>query len=199
MCKGLQWGLAAVVSCAVSAFPTAGVGQQRDNKPIKSVALQQNASRQTTQNLRNTRQQLQARAEKILADETAREAAGVCKDAHTTVDFDECFGNQAGITGGNLKKLEDVIAELGDPDPASPDRSADKGRMRSVLSPNQHVAEFRKVEQNWRQYRDAACTAALHQFDGGTGGPSFELQCEMRLDQSHMRELEMIYGGDLRL
>ena len=68
-----------------------------------------------------------------------------------------------------------------------------------TLLPKQHVAEFRKAEQSWRQYRDTACTAAFHQFDGGTGGPSFELECELKLDRSHMHELDMIYGEDLHL
>jgi hypothetical protein len=83
--------------------------------------------------------------------------------------------------------------------PGAPDLPAATGIAGPTLSPKQHVAEFRKVEQSWRHYQKAACTAAFHQFDGGTGGPSFELECELKLDRSHMHELDMIYGEDLHL
>jgi len=39
-----------------------------------------------------------------------------------------------------------------------------------------------------------ACSATHHQFDGGSGGPSFEMQCRLMLARDHMRELKMIYG-----
>jgi uncharacterized protein YecT (DUF1311 family) len=55
------------------------------------------------------------------------------------------------------------------------------------------------VEQSWWQYREVACAAAFHQFDGGTGGPSFQLECKLKLARDHMRELSLIYGGELRL
>ena len=194
-------GVLIFVASGVAVFSASGVGQRRQSSPIKNAALQQNGSRRLAQSAGGTREQLQTRAKKILEDEASREA-GACKEAKTTAESNACFAEQAGLAEKNLKALEDVIAQLGDPSPQdlqSPDHPVETGLSGPVLSPKQHVAEFRKVEQSWRQYRVAACTAAFHQFDGGTGGPSFELQCEMKLDRSHMRELDMIYGGDLHL
>jgi uncharacterized protein YecT (DUF1311 family) len=64
-----------------------------------------------------------------------------------------------------------------------------------ALTPKELSDEFERVEKAWQEYRETACTAAFHQFSGGTGGPSFEGQCELKLTRDHMRELDMIYGG----
>ena len=191
--------LAATLGCGLVFLQPAGNSQQRSATVQSSVTTEQKTLRQKARDADTRRQQLQAQAKKLLADENARENAGACKDANTTVDFNECFGKQAENTENNLKAFEAIIAELGDPDPDTPDHPAGTGIAGPTLSPKQHVAEFHKVEKSWRQYRDAACTAAFHQFDGGTGGPSFELECELKLDRSHMRELDMIYGEDLHL
>ena len=180
-------------------FQPAGVSQRSPATAQSNVMAEQKALQQKARDADARRQQLQAQAKKLLADEMAQENAGDCKDAKTTVDFNECFGKQVEITDKNLKAFEDVIAELGDPEPDAPDHPAGTGIAGPTLSPKQHVAEFRKVEQSWRQYRDAAYTTAFHRFDGGTGGPSFELECELKLDRSHMHELDMIYGEDLHL
>jgi hypothetical protein len=68
-----------------------------------------------------------------------------------------------------------------------------------VLSSPEFEREFESVAQSWGQYREVACAAALHQFEGGTGGPSFQLQCELKRAREHMRELRMIYRGELHL
>jgi uncharacterized protein YecT (DUF1311 family) len=65
------------------------------------------------------------------------------------------------------------------------------------LTQEQLVAEFDRVEEVWERYRESACRAAFHQFAGGTGGPSFEMQCQLKVTRDHMRELDMIYGADL--
>jgi hypothetical protein len=66
-----------------------------------------------------------------------------------------------------------------------------------VLSQGQLVAEFDQVEKIWGKYLESACQTAFHQFAGGTGGHSFEMQCRLKLTRDHMRELDMIYGSDL--
>ncbi|MGD0628645.1 MAG: lysozyme inhibitor LprI family protein, partial [Terracidiphilus sp.] len=100
-----------------------------------------------------------------------------------------------------LKSFEQVIRDLQAPSrrmAGAPEPPAN-GLSSPVLTPEQLSTEFNSVEQLWRQYRTAACSAAFHQFGGGTGGPSFEAQCELKLTRDHMRELDMIYGGDLHL
>jgi uncharacterized protein YecT (DUF1311 family) len=65
--------------------------------------------------------------------------------------------------------------------------------------PAQYAAEFDGLEKAWQQFRELACKAAFHQFNGGTGAPSFQIQCELKLARDHMRELDLIYGSDLHL
>jgi uncharacterized protein YecT (DUF1311 family) len=59
--------------------------------------------------------------------------------------------------------------------------------------------EFDALEKAWQQFRELACTAAFHQFDGGSGESSFQIECELKLTRDHMRELDLIYGSDLHL
>ena len=53
------------------------------------------------------------------------------------------------------------------------------------------------MEQAWYQYRDVASKAARDQMDGGTAAPASEMQCDLALDRSHMRELDSIYWLEL--
>jgi uncharacterized protein YecT (DUF1311 family) len=147
------------------------------------------------------RQRLQAQGKQILAAEMAREKAGDCTEANTTYDFNVCYGKQMAITEQNLKDYEGIIRELIAPSPqplVEPDTDT-TGVAGTRLTPKHLIEEFERVEQSWRQYRETACSAAFHQFGGGTGGPSFEMECELRLARDHVRELEMIYGEDLLL
>lgn len=141
---------------------------------------------------------LQGRAKQLFDTEMARERAGECSDASTTYDINTCFGKELATTDANLKSYGGVIRELIVSAPGASETAA-HGDTDASLGTAQSVAEFDHVQQTWGQYRDTACTAAFHQFDGGTGGPSFELQCRLTLDRDHMRELSLIYGGDLRL
>ena len=151
------------------------------------------------------RQRLQAQARQIFNAEMAREKAGDCPEAQTTADFNICFGDQGTITEQNLTTFEGIIRELNAPEPPLPGQTAAEtnqpviGPAGPSLTPEQFLTEFNHVEEVWRNYRETACTAAYHQFNGGTGGPSFEGQCELTLTRDHMRELDMIYGMDLHL
>jgi uncharacterized protein YecT (DUF1311 family) len=144
---------------------------------------------------------LQAEGKQILATETAREAAGECKAAQSTADFNDCFGNELAITTQNLHRFQAVIRTLLAQDkPAGPEPQHDTVGIAGPALTSQHILEeFNRVEIAWQQYNTSACTAAFHQFGGGTGGPSFELQCELKLARDHMRELDTIYGNDLHL
>jgi uncharacterized protein YecT (DUF1311 family) len=147
------------------------------------------------------RQTLQAEARQIFAAEMTREQAGDCPSAQTTVDFNTCFADRLTLAGQSLKRYEEIIRDLTDPSPRAenPAQENPQAITGSVLTPQQHLAEFDRVEQAWRQYTSTACKAAFHQFEGGSGGPSFEEQCELKLTRNHIRELDMIYGEDLHL
>jgi uncharacterized protein YecT (DUF1311 family) len=144
------------------------------------------------------RHELQAHAKQIFDAEMGREKVNACTDATTTYDINVCFGKELKATDDNLKSYQDGIRELIGFVPETPGTPASVPAS-SSLSPAQSAAEFDHVNQAWEQYRDAACAAAFHQFDGGTGGPSFEMQCRVMVDRDHMRELSVVYGGDLRL
>jgi uncharacterized protein YecT (DUF1311 family) len=136
----------------------------------------------------------------------AREQAGDCPNAQTTVDFVNCFSDRLILAGQSLKRYEDIIRELTDPSPRAPSPQTEDHPQEDTpsiggpaLTPQQHLAEFNRVEQSWQRYTTIACKAAFHQFEGGSGGPSFEEQCELKLTRDHLRELDMIYGEDLHL
>lgn len=181
------------VSFVLSVFLT---GPKLAGQPIaKPNAIQQRALDKAAK-----RRSLQAQAKLILNAEMAREKAGDCLEAQTTSDFDTCYGKQLSMTDQDLKSYEGIIRELLDPSQTPGQPAAETaGVAGPVLTPAQFVAEFDRVEQRWRQYRQTACTAAFHEFDGGTGGASFQMECQLKLTRDHLRELEMIYGEDLLL
>jgi Lysozyme inhibitor LprI len=76
---------------------------------------------------------------------------------------------------------------------------ATPGPTGATLTAQQSIAEFNHIEQLWQQYRDATCTAGLHQFDGGTGGPGFQTECELKLARDQLRELNSVYSMLLHL
>jgi uncharacterized protein YecT (DUF1311 family) len=147
------------------------------------------------------RQSLQAQAKQVFDKEMAREKSGDCPDAKTTYEFNICYGKEEAITEQNLKLYESIIEGLQAPPPQMPGQTnTDVPRPGGpALTPKELSEEFERMEKVWQDYRETACTAAFHQFSGGTGGPSFELQCELKLTRDHMRELDLIYGGALHL
>jgi uncharacterized protein YecT (DUF1311 family) len=179
--------------------------QTEPAKPKKILTPEQMELQQQARERMATRQGLQAQAKQIFEAEMAREKAGDCPDARTTADFNNCFGDEGTTTEKNLTSFEEIIRKIILPEPelpAEPGAETSQPAMGIAgpsLTPQQFAAEFDRVEQSWRQYRNTACTAAFHQFNGGTGGPSFEGQCELKLARDHMRELDMIYGSDLHL
>lgn len=193
--------LFAVALCGGFIFLQLCIAQQSPARPAMVLTPEQKALQQQSKEYAAKRVKLQAQAKQVFDEEMAREKAGDCPDAQTTYDFNICFGKQAAITDQNLKSFEGIIRELNAPPPQMPGAAdTDTPGVAGIsLTPEHLLAEFDRVEQSWRQYREMACTAAFHQFGGGTGGPSFGLQCELTLARSHMRELWMIYGMDLRL
>lgn len=159
-----------------------------------------NAIQQKAMDEEAKRQSLQAQAKRILTAEMAREKARDCPQAQTTSDFNLCYENQVSVTDQDLKSYEGIIRELLAPSQTPEQPTAETpGFEGPALTPAQFVAEFDLVEQSWRQYRQTACTAAFHEFEGGTGGASFQMECQLKLTRDHLRELEMIYGEDLLL
>ena len=182
-------------------FGQQGSDQQTPPKPQKVLTPEQKTYQQQWKEYTAKRQSLQAQAMGVFNAEMAREKAGDCPDANTTYDFNICYGKQTATTEQNLMSYEGIIRELMASGPRMPGEPTTEmhGPGGPSLTPEQFAEEFDRVEQDWRQYSKTASTAAFHQFDGGTGGPSFEMECELRLTRGHMRELDMIYGSDLHM
>ena len=170
-------------------------------RPKKVLTPEQKVYQQQWKEYMAKRQSLQAQAKQVFESEMLREKAGDCPDANSTYEFNICYGNQVTITDQNLKSYEGIIQDLMAPMPQMPGKSADNmpGPAGPSFTPEQILEEFDHVEEVWRQYRETACTAAYHQFNGGTGGPSFQMECQLSLARDHMRELDRVYGHDLHL
>ena len=169
----------------------------QQNPPARKKVLtpEQKAFQQQYQQWFTRHHQLQAQAKDIFDKETARAKAGDCPGASSNSEFIACFGKLSDAAEETLKSYEAIIHELLIPPPRMPAAPASG----HTLASTQLNAEFDTVENTWRQYRENACTAAYHQFEGGTGGPSFQVECEVHLTRNHMRELDMIYGNVLHL
>jgi len=176
-------------------------GQTTAERPKKVLTPEQVIYQKQYREFVANRQSLQAQGKQVFDAEMAREKAGDCPNAQSNSEFINCFGEQLTIAGGNLTAFEGIIRELQAPGPQMPGQSDSNmhGPAGPPLTPKELGDEFEQVERVWRDYRETACRAAYHQFGGGTGGPSFEGQCELKLTRDHMRELDMIYGGDLHL
>jgi uncharacterized protein YecT (DUF1311 family) len=56
------------------------------------------------------------------------------------------------------------------------------------------VIELDQLEASWRAYEKRLCTAAFHQYQGGTIAPSKQMSCELTATRMHIRELGRILG-----
>jgi uncharacterized protein YecT (DUF1311 family) len=193
--------LLTVIFCGSFVLLPLAFGQQSTVTPKKVFTPEQKAYQQQWKEYMAKRQSLAAQAKQIFDTEMAREKARGCSDANSTYDINICYEKLTAITDQNLKSYEELIRELLAPGPRMPgETDTDTPGIAGIsLTPGHQLAEFERVEKSWQQYRETACTAAFHQFDGGTSGPSFEMECELTLTRDHIRELRMIYGEDLLL
>ena len=194
----------ALTICLVSCFLPLSHAQQTADQPDlteqkKILTPEQKVYQQQSREWMERRRQLQAQAKEIFDAEMGADKAGDCPGANTTYDANVCLGNVLIAAGQRLESFERVIHDLQAPGPrmaGAPEAPAD-GIAGHVLTPDQLTQEFDSLEELWRRYHTAARTAAFHRFNGGTGAPSFEAECEVKLTRGHMRELDMIYGSDL--
>lgn len=195
--RGFLRRLALASCCALVSH--VGFSQQTPSRPKKVLTPEQQAVQQEMRDVDMRRNNLRGRAKQAFDGEMARQKAGDCPDANNTYQFNVCFGQATIITDQNLKTYEGAIRDLlGLHDPSLATRPPMPGPGGPALTSEQAVAEFDHVEELWHSYSEAATTAAFHQFGGGTGGPSFQMEMHLRLVRSHMTELNEIYGMLLR-
>ncbi len=174
---------------------------QNSSRPHKVLTPEQETYQQSWNAWHQDHQNLQAKAKQIYDAEMAREKAGDCPAAQSTLDFERCYGKVLDSVSASLKDFESTLHALMVPPPPMP--GSTEANVPGIAGPHltsgQLSSEFDQVEQRWRDYQKSACAAAFHQFHGGTGGPPFEAECEIKLTRNHLRELDLIYGNDLHL
>ena len=161
-------GLAVVLVLGVGVFAWA----QQSNPKWKEFGAKQDA--------------LRAQGAAALATEYAREKAGDCPDAVSTLEVRLCMSREVGITEKNYEAYAGAISgtlHLREPgDEKEPVKTPDVGQ------------EFDRAEAAWRNYRDAQCRAAGDQYFGGSIAPSIFLYCEQDTTRGHLHEVEKVYG-----
>jgi hypothetical protein len=123
--------------------------------------------------------------------EMAREKAGDCLGARSTVDLDECLGRELDITAANLKGYAEsfrAIFRLEFPEQRAPD---DFSYVRTAA---EFLKDFDDVEAKWDAYKTAMCHSAFELLPGGTAASSIAAYCELKVMRNHMRELGGILG-----
>jgi hypothetical protein len=186
--------------CALLALSAPAFGQQDPSHPKKIMTPEQQQFQQQMREVDAQRQNLRAQAKQAFDAEMAREKSGDCPNATSTYEFNICYGKAVTVTDQNLTTYEKNIRDLlGLHYPIFTGQPSSPGLAGSQPTPEQEVAEFDHIEQLWRAYLDSVATTAFHQFDGGTGGPSFEMEAHLRLTRNHMREIDTLYGVLLHL
>jgi hypothetical protein len=176
-------------------FDALGFGQGPPQVPASEKQIVREEMRAT----QATRDSLRAQAKQAFDAEMARQKSGDCRDANNTYEANMCFSKQVSVTDQNLKTYAEAIRNLLSLKSVSLTSQPPPGPAGPQLTSDQQAAEFDHVEQLWRSYLDTAAGAAFHQFGGGTGGPSFEMQTHLQLVRSHMEELNNLYWMRLRL
>jgi uncharacterized protein YecT (DUF1311 family) len=126
--------------------------------------------------------ELHARSLRIVQAEQARAKQPLCPKAMTTLDINECYSAELGITDANYLKLVRTLGVLL--------RSGD--RAKTTASPR--AIPFDEAEAAWHNYQDLACNAAGDQYAGGTIRPSIEMDCRLTITRHHIDELWALYS-----
>jgi uncharacterized protein YecT (DUF1311 family) len=139
------------------------------------------------------RDQLVQHAAMTFDREMEREKAGDCPNVVTTYDENVCLGQEVATTTANYKDYADTLRSL----MGLRDSSAivADGPTGTPPTPDEMAKEFDRIETAWDAYRTVLCSAAYHQYRGGTIAPSIELSCNLRAMRTHIRELGGILGN----
>jgi hypothetical protein len=181
---------------------TAGVGSRQQDEDRRSSPEQGKGSIPKQWDCQEQgRHLLQAQAKLIFDAEAERERSGDCTTSRTSSEFDSCFDQRLEQTATRPEKFDGINrqSQIGSPRIFSSATETTAGSAGQERMPAQYAAEFDGVENAWRQFRELACRAAFHQFDGGTGASGFQIPCEPKLTRDHMLELDLIDGSDLHL
>jgi len=120
----------------------------------------------------------------------AREKAGDCPDARTTMAMNQCYGGAIESSEVNYRTyVADLRAMLAQ----GPDSSTNGPTGRS-LTRQEFLTRFDQEEAAWQKYREAMLSGADGLYRGGTIVNVMSATCNLMLLRSHMRELVAVYG-----
>lgn len=145
------------------------------------------------------RHTLQAQAQKSYNDEMAREKNDPCDAESTTRGAEECLDRESKLTDANYKAFTGAIRAILALKAPQIGPANVSGPTGSPLTSEELVKEFDRLESAWQQYRDLVPGTAYDQYKGGTLAPVFDGESSQMIVRSHMRELNKLYGGAIRL
>ncbi len=105
-----------------------------------------------------------------------------CAKESTTLGWDQCLGNEVKFTETHMNAfLAAVRGILAGEDGLPPGaEAAGKGKESELLN---------NADRAWREYKKNLCGLAFAGFDGGSGAPSAELECEYRADRQYVQQV----------
>jgi hypothetical protein len=198
--KGLVMRLALLALCGLLVSAQLLPAQQPAPKHHKVLTPEQQAYQQQMKQYAAERTRLQAQSKQAYEAEMTREKggeqAGECKGANSQSDWNICLGNDARITETNYAAFTAALrAMLAQKVPVGPGEDPNfVGLTGKPLSSEELVKLFDTLQALWRKYFDLAETTGYDQFRGGSGAPSFGLQCRRDVMRSHLHELHLLYG-----
>ena len=145
------------------------------------------------------RRTLQSQAQKAYSDEMAREKNDPCDTEKTTRGSEECLSRESKLTDANYTAFTNAIRAILALKGPQIGSSSISGPTGLPLTSEEFVKEFDRLQAAWQQYRDIVPKTAYDQFKGGTLASVFGGECTQQIVRSHMRELNQIYGGPIRL
>jgi hypothetical protein len=183
---------ALILGCVLGVLSPA-FGQQSPAAPTKVLTPGQQGLQQPVKQAGAERGGLRNEAQEAFDAEMARGKAGDCPDAHNNHEFIMCYQKALAAADRHLKTYAEMIRDMLSRRGADPTGQPAPPGLSGQLTSGQLVAEFDHLEQVWRPYLEAACTAAFHQFGAGTGAPAASMECSLRLMRGHMRDLDNVY------
>jgi uncharacterized protein YecT (DUF1311 family) len=104
-----------------------------------------------------------------------------CQES-TTVGWEQCLGKEVEFAEIHLNAfLEAVRGILADEDGgATGTGSAGQPKELDLLN---------NGDRAWREYKKHLCQLAFAGFEGGSGGPSAELECQYRVDREYVKQV----------
>jgi len=192
--------LALLALCGLLVSAQLMPAQQPAPKHRKVLTPEQQAYQQQMKQYAAERSRLRAQGKQAYEAEIGREnagdKAGECKNADSQSDWNMCLSRDAGLTEANYTAFTASIrGMLAQKVPVGPGEDSNVvGLTGKPLSSEELVKQFDTLEALWRKYFGLAETTGYDQFQGGSGAPSFGLQCRRDVMRSHLHELHLLYG-----